>query len=130
MTTALEPEVSTYRWSSQDEADRLPVEDPATGEVITLVQGGGTAQVNAAVEAATARSRHWLGIRRQLVIAPLITAAAVYWLSQLGPGSSYFGSLFVPLVLAGASIGVTFVPMTMAATTGVPPAEAAWRQAC
>ena len=66
---------------------------------------------------------HRLGIRWQLVIAPLITAAAVYWLSQLSPGSSYFGSLFVPLVLAGASIGVTFVPMTMAATTGVPPAE-------
>ena len=52
MTTALEPEVSTYRWSSHDEADRFPVEGPATGEVITLVQGGGTAEVNAAVEAA------------------------------------------------------------------------------
>ena len=52
MTTALEPELSTYRWSSHDEADRFPVEDPATGEVITLVQGGGTAEVNAAVEAA------------------------------------------------------------------------------
>jgi hypothetical protein len=52
MTTALEPELSTYRWSSHDEADRFPVEDPATGEVITFVQGGGTAEVNAAVEAA------------------------------------------------------------------------------
>ena len=30
----------------------------------------------------------------------------------------------MPLLLAGASIGVTFVPMTMAATIGVPPAEA------
>jgi acyl-CoA reductase-like NAD-dependent aldehyde dehydrogenase len=52
MTTALEPELTTYRWSSNDPADRFPVEDPATGEVITLVQGGGAAQVNAAVEAA------------------------------------------------------------------------------
>jgi acyl-CoA reductase-like NAD-dependent aldehyde dehydrogenase len=52
MTTALETQLSTYRWSSQDEADRFGVEDPATGEVITLVQGGGTAEVNAAVEAA------------------------------------------------------------------------------
>jgi acyl-CoA reductase-like NAD-dependent aldehyde dehydrogenase len=51
MTTALEPELSTYRWSSHEEADRFPVEDPATGAVITLVQGG-TAEVNAAVEAA------------------------------------------------------------------------------
>ena len=52
MTTALEPELSTFRWSSNDPADRFPVEDPATGEVITLVQGGGAAQVDAAVEAA------------------------------------------------------------------------------
>jgi hypothetical protein len=52
MTTALEPEFTTYRWSSHEEADRFPVEDPATGEVITVVQGGGTAELNAAVEAA------------------------------------------------------------------------------
>ena len=64
-----------------------------------------------------------LGIRRQLVIAPLVTAAAVFWLSHLTAHSSYRGSLLVPLLLVGASIGVTFVPMTMAATMGVPPAE-------
>ena len=52
MTTALEPELSTFRWSSNDPADRFPVEDPATGELITLLQGGAAAQVNAAVEAA------------------------------------------------------------------------------
>jgi acyl-CoA reductase-like NAD-dependent aldehyde dehydrogenase len=52
MTTALEPELSTYRWSSHDEAHRFPVEDPATGEVITIVQGAGAAEVNAAVQAA------------------------------------------------------------------------------
>jgi sugar phosphate permease len=33
------------------------------------------------------------------------------------------GSLLVSLLLVGASIGVTFVPLTMAATMGVPPAE-------
>jgi len=64
-----------------------------------------------------------VGIRRQLVIAPLVTAAAVFWLSHLTAHSSYLGSLLVPLLLVGASIGVTFVPMTMAATMGVPPAE-------
>jgi acyl-CoA reductase-like NAD-dependent aldehyde dehydrogenase len=42
----------TYRWSSSDEADRVPVEDPATGEVIAVVQGGGPEEVDAAVEAA------------------------------------------------------------------------------
>jgi acyl-CoA reductase-like NAD-dependent aldehyde dehydrogenase len=46
------PLLATYRWSSSDEADRIPVEDPATGEVIAVVQGGGPDQLNAAVEAA------------------------------------------------------------------------------
>ena len=46
------PQLSTYRWSSSDEADRIPVEDPATGEVIAVVQGCGPDQLDAAVEAA------------------------------------------------------------------------------
>jgi EmrB/QacA subfamily drug resistance transporter len=64
-----------------------------------------------------------LGIRLQLAIAPLVTAVAVFWLSRLGADSSYLGSLLAPLLLVGASIGVTFVPLTLAATMGVPPAE-------
>src|ERR1700751_663375 len=52
MSTTLTSELTTYRWSSNDDADRFPVEDPATGEVITIVQGAGLAEVNAAVEAA------------------------------------------------------------------------------
>jgi hypothetical protein len=39
-TTAAE--LTTYRWSFTDDADRFAVEDPATGEVITIVQSGGT----------------------------------------------------------------------------------------
>ena len=53
-----------------------------------------------------------------------MTAASAFWLSRLTADSSYSGSLLVPLLLIGASIGVTFVPMTMAATMGVPAAEA------
>jgi len=52
MTTPPEPELTTYRWSSHHNADQFPAGDPATGGVITLVQGGGTAEVNAAVETA------------------------------------------------------------------------------
>ena len=50
--TAAAPQLMTYRWSSSDEADRVAVEDPATGEVIAVVQGGGPDEVDAAVEAA------------------------------------------------------------------------------
>jgi acyl-CoA reductase-like NAD-dependent aldehyde dehydrogenase len=44
--------LTKYRWSSANERDRFPVENPSTGAVITIVQGGGAAEVNAAVEAA------------------------------------------------------------------------------
>jgi predicted MFS family arabinose efflux permease len=64
-----------------------------------------------------------VGIRRQLIVAPLLTTAAVLWLSGLSPESDYFTSLFLPLLLLGVSVGVTFVPMAMAATMGVPQSE-------
>jgi acyl-CoA reductase-like NAD-dependent aldehyde dehydrogenase len=51
-TTAAAPQLLTCRWSSSTEADRVPVEDPATGEVIAIVQGSGPEEVDAAVEAA------------------------------------------------------------------------------
>ncbi len=43
---------TTYRWSSAEEADLVPVEDPATGEMIAVIQGGGPDEVTASVETA------------------------------------------------------------------------------
>ncbi len=44
--------VVVSRWSSQREEDRFVVENPATGEPLAVVQGGGTAEVDGAVRAA------------------------------------------------------------------------------
>lgn len=44
--------ITTYRWSSSNEQDRFTVENPATGAVITTVQGGASDQVDGAVRAA------------------------------------------------------------------------------
>jgi acyl-CoA reductase-like NAD-dependent aldehyde dehydrogenase len=53
-------EVTKFRWSSDNEQDRFPVENPATGKVITVVQGGVDPEVNAAVDAAhNAFERDW-----------------------------------------------------------------------
>jgi hypothetical protein len=41
MTTTVASEPTTFRWSSTTEADRLPVEDPATRDVIAKTSGGG-----------------------------------------------------------------------------------------
>ena len=52
MSTATFDELTKYRWSSDDETDRFAVANPATGDVITTIQGGGAKQMNAAVDAA------------------------------------------------------------------------------
>ncbi|MFV1478571.1 aldehyde dehydrogenase family protein [Serratia marcescens] len=46
--------LKTYLWSSNNPDDVFSVENPATGEIIAWVQGGGEEQVNAAVDAANA----------------------------------------------------------------------------
>jgi acyl-CoA reductase-like NAD-dependent aldehyde dehydrogenase len=52
--------LTTTRWSSNRAEDRFTVEDPATGEVITTVQGAGVPEVDAAVKAAhDAFTRDW-----------------------------------------------------------------------
>lgn len=52
MTVSALDELTKYRWSSDSDDDRFPVENPATGKVITIVQGGGADQMHAAVAAA------------------------------------------------------------------------------
>ena len=48
------------RWSSDRPEDRFPVENPATGQVITVVQGGGAPEIDGAVNAAhRAFTRDW-----------------------------------------------------------------------
>jgi EmrB/QacA subfamily drug resistance transporter len=65
-----------------------------------------------------------VGIRPQLVLAPLLTAAAVIAMSFIGPHAGYVTALLIPLAVAGLGIGLSFVPMTLAATMGVPTSEA------
>ncbi len=35
------PTIATYRWSSDRSEDQFTVDNPATGQTITVVQGGG-----------------------------------------------------------------------------------------
>ncbi len=50
--SAISDQVTTYRRSSTSPDDRFAVENPATGAVITIVQGAGAGEVDAAVDAA------------------------------------------------------------------------------
>jgi acyl-CoA reductase-like NAD-dependent aldehyde dehydrogenase len=52
MRQYLTGQLQRYRWSSARKEDRFPVENPATGDVVAIVQGAGESEVNAAVNAA------------------------------------------------------------------------------
>ena len=54
MSTSDNTTLKRFRWSSDLEEDRFTVEDPATGRLLAVLQGGGAAQVDAAVKAAHA----------------------------------------------------------------------------
>jgi predicted MFS family arabinose efflux permease len=65
-----------------------------------------------------------IGARRQLVLGPGLAAAGLFWLSTIGAGAPYLSDVLGPVILIGLGIGMSFVPMTLSATTGVPPHEA------
>jgi len=65
-----------------------------------------------------------IGPRRQLILGPLVGAAGMFWISALSLGDGYLAHVLGPLVLVGAGLGLSFVPMTIAATHGVPPGQA------
>ena len=65
-----------------------------------------------------------IGARRQLILGPTIAAVGLLWMSVLSYGANYWVHMFGPLALFGLGIGISFVPMTLTATAGVPPKEA------
>jgi EmrB/QacA subfamily drug resistance transporter len=65
-----------------------------------------------------------LGVRRQLVLGLTLAAAGLAWLAQLAPGDGFWSNLFCPELLAGTGFGLSFVPMTLGATAGIPAHQA------
>lgn len=65
-----------------------------------------------------------IGPRNQLVLGPGLAALGLLWLSGLAAGDAYWAHIFAPLVIVGFGFGLSFVPMTIAATTGLPPQQA------
>jgi EmrB/QacA subfamily drug resistance transporter len=61
-----------------------------------------------------------IGVRRQLLLGPALAVVGLAWMSQLSAGDGYFAHVFGPLVLTGLGMGLSFVPMTIAATADVP----------
>lgn len=64
-----------------------------------------------------------VGFKPILMIAPLFTASALFWFSHIQVGGNYVHGLLPGFILMGIGMGATFVSVTIAATTGVPPRE-------
>jgi EmrB/QacA subfamily drug resistance transporter len=64
------------------------------------------------------------GFKRFLVIGPLLVAAGVAYLTRLPVHGNYFTNLLPAVILIPSGIGMTFMPLIAAATSGVPAHEA------
>jgi len=64
-----------------------------------------------------------IGPRVFASLGPFLCALGLFWLSRLGPQSTYARDILGPTLLLAVGLGFTFVPLTLAATSGVAPAE-------
>ncbi len=60
-----------------------------------------------------------IGFKPILMVSPLITAGALFWLSHIRVQGNYWHDLFPGLVLLGLGMGGNFIAITIAATSGV-----------
>jgi EmrB/QacA subfamily drug resistance transporter len=65
-----------------------------------------------------------LGFKPVLIGGLLMVSGAIFWFGQVSPDGSYVGDVLFPSILAGAGLGFSFVPVTIAAVTGTRPDEA------
>src|SRR5947208_1444482 len=59
------------------------------------------------------------GIRPLIATGTAIAAIGLLWLSNLTPHSSYISGAMLPLIVVGIGLGMTFVPATLSAVSGV-----------
>jgi EmrB/QacA subfamily drug resistance transporter len=64
------------------------------------------------------------GVRHLLLFATALVAGGFWWLSQIGPHSTYWVAVFGPGCLISFALGFLFTPLATGATTSVPPEEA------
>jgi MFS family permease len=64
------------------------------------------------------------GVRRVLSTGMALSALGVLLYAQMPAGGSYFWDVFPALIVTGVGLGLTFVPVTIAALQGVAPPDA------
>ncbi|MHB8692723.1 MAG: MFS transporter [Solirubrobacteraceae bacterium] len=65
-----------------------------------------------------------IGFKPTLIGGLILTALGLFWFSRISPHGNYLADVLGPSMLAGAGLGFTFVPVTIAAMAGTGPSEA------
>lgn len=65
-----------------------------------------------------------IGFKNVLVMGMVFVAVALAWFSRIDPDGSFAVDVLGPSVLAGVGLGFSFVPVTIAAVTGIEAHEA------
>ncbi|HUZ19134.1 MAG TPA: MFS transporter [Acidimicrobiales bacterium] len=73
----------------------------------------------AVVAGLTARMIARTGPRPPMTVGPLVAAGGLFWLSHVQADSTYVGGVLGPIIVIAVGIGVTFVPLTLTAVSGV-----------
>lgn len=61
-----------------------------------------------------------IGYKPTMVVGPLVLSVGLLVLSRIRVNGTYWHDVFPGLVIAGTGLGLTFVSLTLAATSGVP----------
>jgi predicted MFS family arabinose efflux permease len=65
-----------------------------------------------------------VGPARLMITGSVLIVAGMLWLTRIGEGSSYLGSVIGPMVLFGFGAGQIFIPLVSRAVSGVQPQDA------
>ena len=65
-----------------------------------------------------------IGFKPVMVTGLLLVSVALFWFTRISVDGSFWVDVLGPSVLAGAGLGLTFVPVTIAAMSGTIPQEA------
>jgi EmrB/QacA subfamily drug resistance transporter len=63
------------------------------------------------------------GPKRLMIAGMIPVVVGMAWLSRVSPATSYWNSIFPPMLLFGIGMGLVFVPLTTASLAGVRPQE-------
>jgi predicted MFS family arabinose efflux permease len=62
-----------------------------------------------------------IGFKITLVVGMLFVTGGLVWFAQVSPRGSYLSDILFPSLLAAVGLGLAFVPVTIAAVTGIRP---------